>query len=108
MSAAAGGPAFVLVSVIVVILMASMVAISLLFRLKAEDTAAATGAGSEQACAAAMSGVYEAIRIGAAAQPGDLDWQKNPAVFRDQLVTDDGVDRWYFSVFTEGAGGDEL
>jgi type II secretory pathway component PulK len=96
--------AFVLVAVIVVILMASMVAVSLLFRLKAENTAAATGANSEQAWAAAMSGVYEAIRIAAAAQAGDLDWQNNPAAFRDQLVVDDGVDRWYFSVYSEGDG----
>lgn len=99
-----GPPAFVLVAVIVVILMASMVAISLLFRLKAENTAAATGANSEQAWAAAMSGVYEAMRIAAAAQAGDLDWQNNPAVFRDQLVVDDGVERWYFSVYSEGDG----
>jgi hypothetical protein len=95
---------FVLLSVIVVILMASMVAISLLFRLKAEDTAAVTGAGSEQAHATAMSGVYEAIRIAAAYDPADLDWRDNPATFRDQLVVDDAVDKWYFTVFTQGEG----
>ena len=98
--------AFVLVAVIVVILMASMVALSLLFRLKAEDTAAVTGAGSEQAWSAAMSGVYEAMRIAAGAQPGELDWQENPARFRDQLVLDDGADQWHFTVFAQA--GDEM
>ena len=95
---------FVLAAVLVVILMASMVAISLLFRLKAEDTAAATGAGSEQAAAAAMSGVYEAIRIASGVQPGELDWRDNPGAFKGQLVTDDGVDKWYFTVFGPGEG----
>ena len=97
-NAARGG--FVLIAVLVVVLMASMVAISLLFRLKAEDTASAAGSSSEQAWSAAMSGVYEAMRIAAAARPGESDWYDNPGVFRDKLVVDDGIDRWFFSVYS--------
>src|SRR5688572_10428216 len=80
-------------------MMASMVAISLLFRIKAEDTAVAAGAGSEQAWSAAMSGVYEAMRIASAITPEDVDWQDNPAVFHQRLVVDDGVDQWHFSIY---------
>ena len=65
---------FVLVAVLVVIMLASMVAISLMFRLRAEETAAAAGAGSEQGWAAAMSGVYEAMRLARQSVPGELDW----------------------------------
>ena len=39
---------FVLVAVLTIVLLASMVAVSLLFRLKAENVAEATSAGSEQ------------------------------------------------------------
>src|SRR5687768_2257016 len=82
-------------------MMASMVAISLLFRIKAEDTAVAAGAGSEQAWSAAMSGVYEAMRIAAAITPEDTDWQDNPAIFNHRLVFDDGVEQWYFSIYCD-------
>ena len=93
---------FVLVAVLVVILLASMVAISLLFRLKAEETATAAGIGGEQAWAAAMTGVYEAIQAAQQSPPGELDWQDAPQIFRDRLVFDDGSDRWFFSVYAEG------
>lgn len=88
-----------LVAVLVVIMLASMVAVSLLFHLSAEETAASTTATSEQAWAAALAGVHEAMRVLAASQPGQLSWRDDPAVFRHRLVTDDGVDRWYFTVF---------
>ena len=91
--------AFVLVAVLVVILLGSMVAMSLLFRLRADETAAAAGSSSEQAWAAAMSGVQEAIRVALSATPGGAEWQDNPKAFRDRLVHDDGSDRWYFTVY---------
>ena len=89
---------FVLVAVLTIVLLASMVAVSLLFRLKAENVAEATSAGSEQAWAAAMTGLEAAIRRVANVTPGATDWQDEPRVFRDQLVFEDGVDRWYFTV----------
>ena len=91
---------FILVAVLILIMLASMVAISLLFRLKAEDTAAAAGAGAQQAWAAAMSGVQEAIRVAAAAKPGSTDWRNLPRAFRDRPVCDDGSDRWFFTVYS--------
>lgn len=92
--------AFVLAAVLVVVMMASMVAISLLFRIKAEDAAVAAGTGSEQAWSAAMSGVYEAMRIASAITPEDMDWQDNPALFHQRLVLDDAVDQWQFTIYS--------
>ncbi|MGO8676999.1 MAG: ComEA family DNA-binding protein [Limisphaerales bacterium] len=91
---------FVLLMVLVVVMLASMVVTSLMFVLTAEQTAAAAGNSGEQARAAALSGIYTAMRAAAEASPGSTDWQDNPAVFRDQLVCDDGVQKWYFSVYS--------
>lgn len=94
--------AFVLVAVLVIVMLLSMLVISLLFRFQAEDSAASASIGSEQAWAAAMSGVEEALRVAKAAAPGATDWQDNPGAFRERLVFDDGSDRWFFSVFSPG------
>ena len=82
----------------------SMLVVSLLFRFQAEDTAASASVGTEQAWAAAMSGVEEALRVASTAAPGSTDWQENPAAFRDRLVFDDGGERWFFTVFSPGGG----
>jgi DNA uptake protein ComE-like DNA-binding protein len=89
---------FILVMVLVVVLLASMIAASLLFVMHAERAAAAAGSSSEQAWATAMSGVYHAMRVAANAEPGTVSWRDNAEVFRDQLVADDGVRKWYFSI----------
>jgi hypothetical protein len=91
--------------VLVVVLLASMVVTSLMFVLTAEQMAAAAGNSGEQARATAMSGVYRALRAAAEAEPGSTEWQDNPAVFRDQLVCDDGVQKWYFSVYSLSESG---
>ncbi len=96
---------FVLVAVLVFILLLSMIATSLLFQFKAEDTAAAASGGAEQAWATALSGIDEAIRVASLAVPGTLEWQDNPRAFQDHLVYEDGSDRWYFSVFSEAGDG---
>ena len=98
---------FVLIAVLVVIMLASMVAISLMFRLRAEDIASAAGAGGEQAAAAAMSGVQEAIRIAAAADPTSVEWRDNPESFKERLFYDDGADKWYFTIYSAGDGETE-
>jgi type II secretory pathway component PulK len=91
---------FVLVAVLVVVMLLSMVAVSLLFRVKADETASAAGAGTEQAWAAALSGIEQALRVGRQAGSGSFDWQDAPQLFKEQLVTDDGADRWYFTVYS--------
>jgi DNA uptake protein ComE-like DNA-binding protein len=99
---------FALIAVLVVVMLASMVAISLLFRMRAEDIASAAGAGSEQASAAAMSGIHEAAQIATRIQPGALEWRNSPELFKDRLFHDDGVDKWYFTIFSPGDPETEL
>ncbi len=67
------GRGFILVAVLIVVMLASMVVVSLLFRLQAEESATAAGAGSEQAWATAMSGIYEAMRVVGAAPVASLE-----------------------------------
>ena len=50
-------PGFVLVGVLIVVMLLSMIALSLMFRMRSEETAGATGSASEQGWATAMSGV---------------------------------------------------
>ena len=98
---------FVLLAILVFIFLFSMLTVSLLFRSQGEETAAAAGTGSEQAWSAAMSGVEVALQVAAAAAPGSIDWQDNPAAFKQRLVYEDGADQWYFTVYSP-AGSDAL
>jgi DNA uptake protein ComE-like DNA-binding protein len=93
---------FVLVAVLVVVMLGSMVALSLMYRLRAEETAVSAGAGGEQAWAAAMSGLQSAIQFLIESEPGSLEWQNNPELFKEQFVWDDGADRWFFTLYTAG------
>lgn len=100
-----GGPAprgFVLLAVLVFILLISMVTASLLFRNRAEETAAAASGSLEQSWSAAFSGVQQAVEMASAARSGAMDWADNPSVFRERLAFEDGSDRWFFSVFSPG------
>jgi len=90
----------VLLAVLVFILLLSMIAVSVLFRSRADETAGQAISGGEQAWSAAMSGVEEAIRAAAAAPPGCTDWQDDPSVFRAREVYLDGAEQWYFTVFS--------
>lgn len=96
--------AFVLVAILIVVMLASMLSLSLLFRLKAEQTASVAGAGSEQAWSAAMSGVREAMRMMTESTAGGLGDQDMTGLFRGRLVFDDGVDHWHFTIYTREPG----
>ena len=85
-----------------------MLVVSLLFRSRADETASHASSGTEQAWASAMSGVQAAIRVASSAVPGTTDWQDNPNVFRDQLVLDDGVDQWFFTVYSPTGSGETV
>lgn len=91
---------FVLLAVLVFTFLLSMVTVSLLFTSRSEETAAVASAGAEQAWAAAMSGVEEALRVVATAAPGSVGWQDQPATFRQRKVYEDGSDQWYFTVYS--------
>jgi len=100
----AGRHGFILLAVLVVVALASMVAMSLLFRMRAEQAGFAAAAGSEQAWAAAMSGIQMAMQQ---AQNGDpANWTNQPSAFHHHLVLDDGADQWYYTVYS-AAGPEE-
>ncbi len=99
---------FILIAVLVLVMLISMIAISLMFQLKAADTAVSAGSGAEQAWSAAMSGVREAIRVARAAKPGVTDWEENAGAFKDRLVFDDVSERWYFTVYSPASSDDAL
>lgn len=98
---------FLLIAVLVIVMLASMVALSLIFRLRAEQASFAAGAGSEHAWHAAMSGIQQAMHLATLGGEEPPMWKDNPAAFFHQLVTDDGADKWYFSVYTAGPAGEK-
>jgi len=97
----------ILVAVLLVTVMAAMVTASLLFRMRAETSAAAATTNGDHAYAAAVSGVQVALAL-LTEEPGDGTiapineptlWLDNPDVFKNRLVLDDGANRWYFTVY---------
>lgn len=94
-----GCSGFVLYAVLVVILLSSMVAVSLLYAMKSAETASSAGQEGEQAWAVALSGVYKAIQVALAAETGLAEWRDNPDEFKDQFVVEDGQEKWYFTVY---------
>ena len=97
---------FLLIAVLVIVMLASMVALSLIFRVRAEQASFAAGLGAEQAWYAAMSGVQQAMHMVAAGADDPTLWRDNPGAFREQLVIDDGSDRWHFTIYAPGVPGE--
>lgn len=91
---------FILVGVLVLVMLISMIAMSLMFRVRADETANAATAASDQGFATAMTGIQEAMRIVKDAKAGFTDWEDSPRDFRDRLVSEDGSDRWYFTIWS--------
>ena len=89
----------VLPMMMAVVALAAMTSVTLLFRSRAEVCASSTGQKSQQAYAAAMSGVRSAISI-VHKSPGSMEtWYDNPKLFRNQIVSVDGNETWYFTVY---------
>ncbi len=90
-----------LLTVLVVIMLSSMIAVSLLYSLRADVAAQTAGIEQEQGWAVAMSGIARAMAV--AQQPGEdgmPTWQDNPADLQNQFVVKDGDDQWYFTVYS--------
>jgi hypothetical protein len=98
---------FALFAVLVVSMLASMIVISLLYRVRVEQLAANAGSGGRQAWSVAMSGVYHAASVVRSSWSEPGEWLDKPAVFRGQMVADDGRQRWYFTVFTADEQSDD-
>ncbi len=101
----------VLITVMVVIGIVAISAASLLYRVNSEVIAASTAQRGEQASAAAYSGLQRAIALLQAHRNDPDIWYDNPELFQDQLVFEDGDERWYFTVYAppvdENTLGDE-
>ena len=91
-----------LVGVLIIIGLLSMISLSLMYRIQAGSTSSATTLSSEQAWAAALSGLDRSINIITDPTRSSQGWINNPTDFEQQLVYDDGIDKWYFSVFRQG------
>ncbi|MEN9601021.1 MAG: hypothetical protein RIS56_627 [Verrucomicrobiota bacterium] len=99
------GSGFVLVGVLIVVMLLSMIALSVMFRMRSEETAGATGSTSEQGWASAMSGVREAMRLAPTFQPGDTTWMDAPERFKDRVLYDDGTDEWRWTLYSANPEG---
>ena len=95
----------ILAAVLVITALGAMVAASMLYSMRAEVAGASASTRGHQAYLAAVSGVQQAIAVLQVARE-DMDvWWDNPSVFRNRLVHDDGVNRWYFTIYAPGESG---
>ncbi|HHH76665.1 MAG TPA: hypothetical protein ENL03_06545, partial [Phycisphaerae bacterium] len=95
----------VLAGVLVAIAMSAMIAAGLMYQAHSEFAAATAAIQSEQSYSAAMSGVHKALALLNVSRDDMASWYDNPEMFENQLVYDDGVNQWYFSVYSP-AGDD--
>ncbi|MEE2615455.1 MAG: hypothetical protein VYC62_07655 [Verrucomicrobiota bacterium] len=91
-----------LVGVLIIIGLLSMISLSLMYRIQAGTTSSATTLSSEQAWAAALSGLDRSINVITDPTRSSQGRINNPTDFEQQLIYDDGIDKWYFSVFRQG------
>ena len=91
-----------LVGVLIIIGLLSMISLSLMYRIQASVTSSTTTLSSEQAWATALSGLDRSIDVITDPSRSSQGWVNNPTDFEQQLVYDDGIDKWYFSVFRQG------
>jgi type II secretory pathway component PulK len=87
-------------TVLVVVMLSSMLAASVLYAMRSEATAHTASGQREQGWTAAMSGVARALAL--ATEPGleRTSWHDNPASFQHQFVGQDGDDQWFFTVYS--------
>ncbi len=94
-----------LVAVLVVTMLVALIAVGTLYHVRAEHAASAAGSRAEQAWAVAMSGIQLAAEVVRDARTEPGAWQSNPQLFYRRLVLYDGVDRWYFTVYSPAEDG---
>jgi len=90
----------VLLTVLVIVLLTSMLAASVLYAMRSEATAHTASVQREQAWTAAMSGVARALSVAADPDAEGMAWHSNPAAFQHQFVSQDGDDQWFFTVYS--------
>ncbi len=96
----------VIVMVMVVMAMAAVIAASLIFTVRAEIGACDAVSKGGQAYSAAMSGLQKAMAVLVESTGDSATWHDNPDIFRNQLVYEDGVNRWYFTIYAHNRNDD--
>jgi len=91
----------VMVAVLMVVVLATMVAMGLMFYMRSEVAASAAQVRGEQAYHAALSGLRLAMTVLQSAGGDMTVWYDNPEIFMNQLVADDGTNRWFFIVYAD-------
>lgn len=91
-----------LIGVLILIGLLSMISLSLMYRIQASVTSSTTTLPNEQAWATALSGLDKSIAVITDPSRSSQSWINNPTDFEQQLVYDDGINKWYFSVFRQG------
>jgi len=89
----------VLVAVMVIISLSALAAGVLLYRTRAEVTAATAASRGEQAYITARTGLARTMAVLAAAGRDQSIWTDNPDLFRSQLVFSDGANDWFFTIY---------
>jgi type II secretory pathway component PulK len=96
----------VLIAVLVIIALAAMIAATVLFRMRAELSAGSAATRGDQAGAAATSGIRAAVALLQANKDSPEIWMNQPLTFKNQLVVDDGSNKWYFSIYADASAAD--
>ncbi len=89
----------ILVMTMVIISLAGMIAVSLLFRARAELHGEVATRNGQQAYQAAQSGIAQARSVLQQFRNDPSIWLDNEGVFKNQLVFSDGSAKWYFTVY---------
>lgn len=97
----------VMVAVLVVIALAALATAAVLFRAQTEITAAVSASRRQQAYATALSGLHRAVTVLEEAGSDRAIWYDNPDLFQAQLVSNDGVNSWYFTIYAHNPSDDE-
>jgi type II secretory pathway component PulK len=91
----------VLVAVLLVAALVALIAVGVMFRMRAETSVSAATVRGEQAWQAARSGLDRVIALLKVASADMKIWYDNPDLLANQPVADDGSYTWYFTVWAE-------
>lgn len=90
----------ILIAVLVITSLVTMLAMGMLYRMRAEAAASSAAHSGQQAYAVAMSALFRTMAVLQTSRGDMAVWYDNPDLFRNQFVTGDGRgDNWYFTLY---------
>jgi type II secretory pathway component PulK len=96
----------VMYAILVITALSTMIAASMMYRMRAEVAASSSYVRGDQAWSTAFSGVTHAMTI-LALPPSEGGNYDNPDLYADQFVCNDGNDEWYFTIYAFNDQDDE-